>query len=101
MAYLRQDQGKAGKCKTMEQLAAQNKNDAERDPLNCAKLNAAADSRGQRTPYFDGGLTRMNKAGVSSYMSSRNNNFSNRNQVGYMCVKSGATGQWATCVSSQ
>jgi len=103
MAYLRQEQGKAGKCKTAAQLAAiNNNNQRERDPLNCAKLNAAADSNGQRTPYFDGGLSKMNKGGTFSYMSTRNHNFSNRNQVGYMCVKDGSTGQCSagkTCES--
>merc|ERR1719502_2377209 len=43
----------------------------------------------------------MNKAGVFPYMSTRNNNFSNRNQMGSMCVASGATGKCAAGQSCQ
>jgi hypothetical protein len=91
LAFLNQDTNLAKRgqrCKDLTELNAINNNNArERDPFNCAKLNAASDKFGQRTPYFDGGLVQMNKAGRSSYMSTRNNNFSNRNQVGFMCVK--------------
>lgn len=74
-------------CLTLAQLGEIRKNnDRERDPRNCAKLNGAMDRQGTRTPYFDGGAMKMNKAGAFSYMSTRNNNFSNRNQVGFMCV---------------
>jgi hypothetical protein len=85
---------KTGKrCKSIEELNnIPNQNDRERDPYNCAKLNSASDKYGQRTPMFDGGLVKMNKAGRFSYMSTRNNNFSNRNQIGFMCVKEGADG---------
>lgn len=41
---------------------------------NCAKLNGAT------TPYYDAGLLKVEKAMVFNYMSSRNNNFSNRSQ---------------------
>merc|ERR1712146_877054 len=82
------------KCKSMTELSKiPNQNDMQRDPYNCAKLNAAMDKNGVRTPYFDAGLVKMNKGGAFSYMSTRNNNFSNRNQVGFMCVKDGNTGQ--------
>jgi len=85
---------KGKKCKSIQDLNnINNQNNAERDPFNCAKLNAAQDKYGQRTPYFDGGLVKMNKGGKFSYMSTRNNNFSNRNMVGFMCVKNGETGQ--------
>merc|ERR1711916_170317 len=43
------------------------------DLQNCAKLNAA-------DRYFDGGLLSIGSTGVYRYMSSRNNNFSNRGQ---------------------
>jgi hypothetical protein len=43
------------------------------DPANCKLLNAAS-------PYFDGGLFRMNKTGTFYYMNTRNNNFTNRGQ---------------------
>eukprot|EP00656_Telonema_subtile_P058030 TRINITY_DN969_c0_g1_i11.p1 TRINITY_DN969_c0_g1~~TRINITY_DN969_c0_g1_i11.p1 ORF type:complete len:793 (+),score=208.25 TRINITY_DN969_c0_g1_i11:217-2595(+) len=98
MAFLGQERGLGGKCKTMAELAAiNNNNQRERDPRNCAKLNAVTDANGQRTPYFDGGLMTMRKGGMFSYMSTRNENFSNRNQHGFMCVKDGNTG---TCMAA-
>jgi len=69
------------RCLTLEELNAIKKQDErERNPGNCAKLNGA------KAPYFDGGLVKMRKAGKFSYYSSRNNNFSNRNQAGCICV---------------
>jgi hypothetical protein len=70
-------------CLTYQQLLARNNNnedDAKQDRLNCMKLNAAP------TPYFDGGLIKMNKTGTFYYMSSRNNNFSNRGQKAILTV---------------
>jgi len=82
------------KCMTIDELEAlNNNNDEERHPRNCAKMNANMDANGQRTPYFDGGLVKMNKGGVFPYMSTRNNNFSNRNMMGSMCVADGNTGK--------
>lgn len=52
-----------------------NNNAAEQDVQNCMKLNAAE-------RYFDGGLVQMNKTGTFYYMSTRNNNFTNRGQKG-------------------
>jgi hypothetical protein len=63
-------------CLTYEQLLEKHgavNNNFEQDVQNCMKLNAAE-------PYFDGGLIQMNRAGNFYYMSSRNNNFSNRGQ---------------------
>jgi hypothetical protein len=57
-----------------------NNNNVEQDVQNCMKLNA------QPTPYFDGGLHRMNRTGDYQYMSARNNNFSNRGQKGIMKI---------------
>ena len=48
---------------------------------NCEKLNAA------RSPYFDGGIFRMNRTGEWHYMCTRNNNFTNRSQKGYVAVQ--------------
>jgi hypothetical protein len=65
-------------CLTYEELLTKNggdNNGAEQDIQNCMKLNAAP-------KYFDGGLVRMNTTGDFYYMSSRNNNFSNRGQKG-------------------
>lgn len=63
--------------------AIKNKNERENHPLNCAKLNA------KPYPYFDGGMMKLNQAGKYAYFSSRNNNFSNRDQTGVVCVRNG------------
>jgi hypothetical protein len=44
------------------------------------KLNAAP------TGYFDGGLIKMENTGTFYYMSSRNHNFSNRDQKGIIHI---------------
>jgi len=65
-------------CLSQEELLAKNdnnQNDAEQDVQNCMKLNAASQ-------YFDGGLVRMNLTGDFYYVSTRNNNFTNRGQKG-------------------
>ena len=88
LAYLNQqlDGGalvlRAGdKCLTQTQLNAMSDQDTARNhPLNCAKLNA------KPYPYFDGGVMMLRKSGWFSYFSSRNNNFSNRQQNGVICV---------------
>lgn len=88
LAYLNQqlDGGslvlRAGKnCLTQAELdAIPNKDVANFHPLNCAKLNA------KPFPYFDGGIMVMRKLGFFSFFSSRNNNFSNRQQIGILCV---------------
>jgi hypothetical protein len=51
----------------------------EQDVTNCALLNAASQ-------YFDGGVFRMNKTGTYYYMSTRNHNFTNRDQKGSLTV---------------
>jgi len=51
----------------------------EQDVTNCALLNAAE-------PYFDGGVFKMNKTGIFHYMSTRNHNFTNRDQKGTLTV---------------
>jgi len=69
-------------CLSMAELLAKNNNNAgavEQDLQNCMKLNAAS-------PYFDGGLIRMNSTGTFYYMSTRNNNFSNRGQKGSISI---------------
>lgn len=52
----------------------------DQNDQNCMVLNAA-DAR------FDGGLVKMTDIGSYSYMSTRNNNFSNRSQKGHIKVK--------------
>ncbi len=90
LAYLNQqsDSGsltlRGGKaCLTQAQLdAISNSDTADNHPLNCAKLNA------KPYPYFDGGVMIMKKNGWFPYYSSRNNNFSNRQNIGVLCVGS-------------
>lgn len=70
-------------CLTKTEL--DNLNNAEvagNHPLNCAKLNA------KPYPYFDGGIMFMRRSGWFPYYCSRNNNFSNRQQIGVICVGS-------------
>jgi len=68
-------------CLSYEALKAKNtNNNIEQDLQNCMKLNGG-------TPYFDGGLVRMNKTGTFYYMSSRNNNFTNRGQKAQLVVE--------------
>ena len=57
-----------------------NTNERETHPLNCAKLNA------KPFPYFDAGIMFLRKVGWYPFMSTRNNNFSNRQQIGVLCV---------------
>jgi hypothetical protein len=69
-------------CLSLTQLREKHNNDenqVQRDVKNCAKLNAAE-------PYFDGGLVQMKNQGIYHYMSTRNNNFSNRSQKGTILV---------------
>mmetsp|Transcript_122180 Transcript_122180/g.239865 ORF Transcript_122180/g.239865 Transcript_122180/m.239865 type:complete len:1043 (+) Transcript_122180:57-3185(+) len=88
LAYLNQqsDSGsltlrQGRKCLTADELDAIPSQDvADFHPLNCAKMNA------KPYTYFDGGLMFMRKKGWFSYYSSRNNNFSNRQQIGVICV---------------
>eukprot|EP00276_Gloeochaete_wittrockiana_P013313 CAMPEP_0184332064 /NCGR_PEP_ID=MMETSP1089-20130417/1332_1 /TAXON_ID=38269 ORGANISM="Gloeochaete wittrockiana, Strain SAG46.84" /NCGR_SAMPLE_ID=MMETSP1089 /ASSEMBLY_ACC=CAM_ASM_000445 /LENGTH=605 /DNA_ID=CAMNT_0026655291 /DNA_START=151 /DNA_END=1968 /DNA_ORIENTATION=+ len=70
-------------CLSMAELRAANNNndnDIEQDVRNCMKLNGAP------TPYFDGGVLRLNNTGTFHYMSTRNNNFSNRSQKATLVV---------------
>jgi hypothetical protein len=53
----------------------QNQGNADQNPRNCGKLNAAS-------PYIDLGLYKVSFQGKAHYFSSRNNNFSNRSQKG-------------------
>jgi hypothetical protein len=65
-------------CETLAQLRARlgdDQNAINRDPKNCAKLNAAS-------TYQDHGLHKVgaSQTGVYMFISTRNNNFSNRSQ---------------------
>jgi len=73
MSYLGQTD-----CLNYTQLLTKNnnnQNNVETDKQNCMKLNAAPN-------YFNGGLVKMEKTGFFSFVSTRNNNFSNRGQKG-------------------
>lgn len=59
-------------CKTEDEL----NNNEDQDPQNCFLLNAAP------TPYYDLGLYKVSDTGIYYYISTRNNNFSNRSQKG-------------------
>jgi hypothetical protein len=70
-------------CYTLEQLEAKhgnNNNNKQQDPQNCAVLN------GMGGNSFDSGLIQMTQAGTFHYMSSRNNNFTNRSHKGIIVV---------------
>jgi hypothetical protein len=68
-------------CKSYDQLKAETGTVAvDQNDNNCMVLNAAE----QR---FDGGLVKMTDTGSFYYMSTRNNNFSNRSQKGSLKVK--------------
>jgi len=64
---------------------------SEAETRNCAKLNSAV-------AYFDVGLQPCPKAGLYYYMSTRNNNFSNRSQKGV--IVSEACGGNSSCANS-
>lgn len=89
LAYLNQQSDKLSlslrsnlPCLTEAALKALGNDDtANFHPLNCAKMNA------RPHPYFDGGLMLMKNSGWFPFFSSRNNNFSNRQQIGVVCVK--------------
>lgn len=75
-------------CLTEEELENLNNNQiAENHPLNCAKMNA------KPFTYFDGGLMMLRKMGFFPFFSSRNNNFSNRDQKGVICIGDCPTNQ--------
>lgn len=84
VAFLGQKQQLAAfgkRCLNQTELNAINDPNVRRfHPRNCAKLNAAY------TPYFDGGLITMRMRGAFTYICTRNNNLSNRDQTGRICV---------------
>lgn len=86
---LKEKFGPAATCLSQTELEnINNKNSRENRPQNCAKLN------GKAHPYFDAGVVKIKaNTGASttrgktySFFSSRNNNFSNRDQTMDICV---------------
>jgi hypothetical protein len=57
-------------------------NNNEQNVRNCGKLNPVG-------PYYDAGKVKVNNAGTWSYMSTRENNFSNRGHKGQLIVVDG------------
>ena len=91
LAYLNQQYDRGSQslrqyhhCLTQGQLDSilDQENTAQNHPLNCAKLNA------KPFPYFDGGIMFLKRSGFFPFFSSRNNNFSNRDQKGVICIGS-------------
>jgi len=82
-------------CASYDDLVAahgkDNTNAIEQDARNCMKLNTCP-------LYFDGGVYRMNNTGSFHYMSTRNNNFSNRSQKGSIIVMP-ILGTWAIVIT--
>jgi len=78
-----QTQTDTGCCLTYDQLQAittANGGDINQNPQNCMKLNDPSKQ------YFAGATIQMKKQGVYNYMSTRNNNFTNRSQKGTITV---------------
>lgn len=77
------------KCLTEDELnqitLTAGEDTAKNHPLNCAKINA------KPFPYFDGGIMFMRRSGWFPFFSSRNNNFSNRQQSGVLCIGANCT----------
>jgi len=55
--------------------------DIDQNEQNCFKLNDPG------VQYFNGGTVQMKKKGIYHYMSTRNNNFTNRSQKGTITVE--------------
>jgi len=93
MAFLdhKQELADAGQlCLTQVELNnIKNENQRDTNPRNCAKVNTIH-------PYFDGGLQSTTaRSGNYGFFSSRNNNFSNRDQTMGICVNQ------ATCTFTE
>mmetsp|Transcript_3376 Transcript_3376/g.3774 ORF Transcript_3376/g.3774 Transcript_3376/m.3774 type:complete len:792 (-) Transcript_3376:168-2543(-) len=80
MSFLGQDPATCTQIEELRQLFPNDQDARERYYSNCGKLNT-------RTPYFDGGVHRCSKIGIFHFMSTRNNNFSNRDVKTFIEVK--------------
>jgi hypothetical protein len=82
LAYIGQN---VENCMSYSDLLIENPNDQDqlrKSPYNCMKLNMA------RNPHFDlPQPVKMKEGGIYEYMSTRNSNFSNRNQKASITVK--------------
>jgi len=70
-------------CKTYEQLqvVANTGNDPDQNPQNCMKINDPS------AAYWNGGAVQMSTQGSYYYLSTRNNNYTNRSQKGTINVQ--------------
>mmetsp|Transcript_1729 Transcript_1729/g.2723 ORF Transcript_1729/g.2723 Transcript_1729/m.2723 type:complete len:800 (+) Transcript_1729:140-2539(+) len=85
LAFLDQPVDDTSKClpySLLRSLNGNNNDATDRDWRNCMKLS------GQETPYFNAGLLHA-REGKYVYMSTRNNNFSNRGMKGSLTVGPG------------
>eukprot|EP01100_Stratorugosa_tubuloviscum_P001847 TRINITY_DN1420_c0_g1_i1.p1 TRINITY_DN1420_c0_g1~~TRINITY_DN1420_c0_g1_i1.p1 ORF type:complete len:608 (+),score=310.00 TRINITY_DN1420_c0_g1_i1:76-1899(+) len=80
LAYLDQNNTYCLSFDQLNEKHSGNIAEVEQDRQNCAKLNAAS-------KYYNAGLIKLNKTGTFHYMSTRNNNFSNRSQKGVIIVE--------------
>lgn len=85
LIFIDQEYDNPDKCWSFDDIDAEftNRADREETHYNCMKLSGA------RTPYFDLGAVRTGEIGTYKYMSTRNNNFSNRGQKGTLTVVRG------------
>lgn len=83
MTFLDQPLNSQTECLTATELdnaGVNNRQDRERDHRNCGKLS------GQKIPHMDIGVVKAGSVGTYEYMSTRNNNLSNRGQKGTFTV---------------
>jgi len=88
LVYAGQDIDNPDVCQTFNQIKQRNpgNNEAnrqarERDFANCAKIN------GNPSPYLNAGVIKAGQPGNYAFMSTRNNNFSNRQQKAYLTIE--------------
>jgi len=89
LVYAKQPLDDPNVCQTFQQISNRagnnNRQDRERDFANCAKINGA------KSPYMDAGVIKAGTPGNYAFMSSRNNNFSNRQQKAYLNIENSTT----------
>jgi len=84
-------------CYTTTQMLGEKKNSGN-DPKSCHFLNGVKDADGKPTSYFSH-IAKVAGAGVFKFMSSRNNNFTNRSQKGQI-ISGGASAQTGVIVGA-
>lgn len=86
LAWIGQD---PANCYTTEEMLTTKKNSGQ-DPKSCHFLNGPRDGDKQPTAYFSH-IAKVVKSGTFQYISSRNNNFTNRSQKATISTSSGAS----------